>query len=311
MSMVQVLAELEQHFRHAGLYLSSVGTAQAPLLLGRRPLMATAVAARPQLQPGPATVRAPSTSNAPKLPHFATASSLPLPKKASKKRTRAESSNASLEAAINSLRSDISPAPSTFSDSPMFPPPPFTASMPVAAFGTSAARLALLAGGVGGVGGGGAPRPGPVFGNPTSFAPGTSAARSSGASAAGPPGNAALELSLLLTTLQSLAHLPEEQGQPINIIASSSQAAEAQLRDWLRQLQQHASDASGDLVSLPLYPQTLFCTKTRGRSAVQRACRCAHKGCYCSAIVHVTRTSQLLCHCTRNTYYSVALPLYM
>ncbi|KAL0054870.1 hypothetical protein WJX82_003576 [Trebouxia sp. C0006] len=64
---------------------------------------------------------------------------------------------------------------------------------------------------------------------------------SASASTAPGPVNAALELSLLLTTLQSLANLPEEGSQPHNTIASSSHLAQAQLRDWLAQLQQHAA----------------------------------------------------------------------
>ena len=109
-------------------------------------------------------------------------------------------------------------------------------------------RLALLAG----AGAQGTPRTGLAFGNlATSFGSGPAAA-SSAAAAPGPFGGAGLELSLLLTTLQSLAQLPEEQGQPINLIASSSQVAEAQLREWLRQLQQHVASAPGQVVSIPL-----------------------------------------------------------
>lgn len=49
--------------------------------------------------------------------------------------------------------------------------------------------------------------------------------------------------------MQSLASLPEEQGQADNTIAHSSQVAVLQLHDWLSQLQQHANDASREAVS--------------------------------------------------------------
>ena len=118
-------------------------------------------------------------------------------------------------------------------------------------------RLALLAG----AGSQGTPRTSPAFGNlATSFCSGPAAA-SSGAGASGPSSGAALELSVLLTTLQSLAQLPKEKGQLINLIASSSQVAEAQLREWLRQLQQHAANAPGQVVSIPLSPESLYCNE--------------------------------------------------
>lgn len=260
MPVVQVLQELEKHFKSACQNPSSLYPGAAPLLSAAQPApcMTTAAAARPQLQPTSAASGqlAPFGTNTSKLCRSGTSASLPLPKKIAKKRSRAESSNASLEAAINSLRSDTTPSPSTtLSDSQILPPGPFpssglTANMPLTAFSSSAAvRLVLLAGATGSQG---IPGTGPALGNPaTSVGPAGPAAASSGAGAAGPSSGAALELSLLLTTLQSLAQLPGEQGQPINLIASSSQVAEAQLRDWLRQLQQHAANAPGEVVSMP------------------------------------------------------------
>ena len=244
MSLTQVLEELEKHFRHAGQNPSSLYTSIPPLLSAAQPpSMATAAEARQQLCPASG-----SGGSASKLHRFSASSSLPLPKTAAKKRTRTESSNAALEAAINSLRSDTTPSTSAFSDSQTLPAGPFlpmglTANVPIAAFGTPAMRLALLAG----AGAQGTPLTGLAFGNlATCFGSGPAAV----SSAAGASSGAALELNLLLTTLQSLAQLPEEPGQPINLIASSSQVAEAQLRDWLRQMQQHAPNAPGEMVSI-------------------------------------------------------------
>ncbi|DBA74251.1 TPA: hypothetical protein ACH3X1_011038 [Trebouxia sp. C0004] len=197
-------------------------------------------------------------------PPSAATASLPLPKKAAKKKKgmKAESSNASLAACINSLSGAVPHSPSAL---PPWPSPAFysaaglasfstagltapasfsaaglTASMPLSAFGSSAVRVAQGPGMAGGV-----KHTGLSLGSLNSFTP--ELPDSASASIAPGPVNAALELSLLLTTLQSLANL-DEGNQPHNTIASSSHLAQAQLRDWLAQLQQHGSMPANELV---------------------------------------------------------------
>ena len=189
------------------------------------------------------------------LPPSAATASLPLPKKAAKKKKgiKAQSSNASLAACINSLSGAVPHGPSALSAWPSpasysaaglasfstagltapaasFSAAGLTASIPLSAFGSSAVRVAQGPGMAGGV-----KHTGPSLGSLNSFTP--EVPGSASASTAPGPVNAALELSLLLTTLQSLANLPDED----DTIASSSHLAQAQLRDWLAQLQQHAS----------------------------------------------------------------------
>lgn len=192
------------------------------------------------------------------LPPSAATASSPLPKKAAKKKgMKAESSNASLAACINSLSGAVPHGPSalsawpspasyssaaglaSFSNAGLTAPASFsaaglTASIPLSAFGSSAVRVAQ-----GPSMAAGAKNTGLSLGSLNSFTP--ELPGSASASTAPGPVNAALELSLLLTTLQSLANLPDEGSQPRNAIASSSHLAQAQLRDWLAQLQQHAS----------------------------------------------------------------------
>ena len=248
--LVQVVEELNKQLQHAGVDPSSLFASQAPKLLGRPAAAVTAGDAVPQLRPPAALQQAGAAGSGFNLPPSGIASSfsLPLPRKATKKRkSRPESSNASLEAAINSLRSDPSAGPSGVPHIPLALPssfPSMTANISAAAFGSSATRVAQgpgvtldwtegLAGGL--------PRPSPAFVPHLVASP-------PGAAASG-SGSAALELSLLLTTLQSLANLPEEAGQGRNAIAASSQAAQGQLREWLAQLQQHAINMSSDTVS--------------------------------------------------------------
>lgn len=210
------------------------------------------------------------------LPPSAATAPLPLPKKAAKKKkgVKAESSNASLAACINSLSgatphgpSALSawPSPASYSAAGMasfstagltapaasFSAAGLTASIPLSAFGSSAVRVAQGPGMAGGF------KPtGLSLGSLNSFTPEMSASAS--ASTAPGPVNAALELSLLLTTLQSLANLPDEGSQPHNTIASSSHLAQAQLRDWLAQLHQHASMPANEPVRRCSWPTSLF-----------------------------------------------------
>ena len=229
-----------------------------PSVVPGQPLaMATAAGAVPQLQSLSALDQA--SAGGAQLPAFPGAnSSLPLPKKASRKRktsTRPESSNASLEAAINSLRSDFTSGPSALPHGPTAPAGSFsaagiaanipaaagfTANIPAAAFGRSAFGLAQ-----GSALSGATPHNGPAVRNMNTH----SFTAPPAATTAPGQGSAALELSLLLTTLQSLANVPEEQGQPLNTIASNSYAAQGKLRDWLAQLQQHANDTPSETVS--------------------------------------------------------------
>ncbi len=241
-----------------------------PLAQGVRPKQhgwSTAVETVPQLHSA-AVIEELAVGSSPSLfPPLIAPSVLPLPKKTAKKRKsslKPDMSAASLAASIDNLHGASLHDPSSFStriSSGSFsaaglktPSGSFsaagltapagsvsaaghTASIPLAAFGNSAVRVAQGPGMAGGI-----KHTPPSLGSLSSFTPDLAA------SAPGPV-NAALELSLLLTTLQSLANLPEGDGQPHNTIASSSHLAQAQLRDWLAQLQQHATTVSNEPVS--------------------------------------------------------------
>ena len=78
------------------------------------------------------------------------------------------------------------------------------------------------------------------------------------------PGHAALELSLLLTTLQSLSVTPSqaEGGHaPQSTLSTNCHAAMLQLRDWLNQLQHQAVPLPEPVSFLCTLPQSQMCIR--------------------------------------------------
>lgn len=269
-AILQITAELSKHLGRGG--AAQASSHSLPLSQEAKPHQygwATAVESAPQLLAAgssPTALEAVTRSSVSLFPPSAVTASVPLPKKAVKKKkagVKAESSNASLAACIESLNgarphgpssrpqsaSFSSSLPASFSaaglpaEATAFSAAGLTASIPLPAFGSSSVRVARGPGMAGGI-----KHSALSLGSLNSFAPDLPASTSGVTTAPGAV-NAALELSLLLTTLQSLANLPEEEGQLHNTIASGSRQAQAQLRDWLAQLQQHAALAASEPVS--------------------------------------------------------------